>query len=454
MNRVAALAVLVLGLAWQAGPALGAGGATARPVSDTAAAGESEGAPPVVEGPVVLIEVTGAISPATVEYIRDGLTLAREKGASALVIQMDTPGGLLPSTQLIVKDLLGSEVATVVFIAPGGSGAASAGVFITMAAHVAAMAPGTNIGAAHPVSGSGGDIEGDMRTKVENFAASLSKTIAQERGRNAEWAEQAVRESVSVTEREALDLNVVDLIARDMPDLLTQLDGREVSINGEAVVLRTAEAVVIPHEMSLRQTILQYIANPNLAYMLMALGMLGLYLEFYNPGLLFPGVFGLICLLLGLWATQVLPVNYTGLALIALGVILMTAEVFTPSFGVLGLGGLVAFVLGSLFLFETPDSTIAVDRRLIGTIAAATGSTVLLMGWLVVRAHRAQPTSGAEGMIGEVGQVRRLLDAPGRAKVFVHGEYWDARVEGEVAAGDEVKVLAVEGLRLRVRRRA
>jgi len=457
VTRLAALAALVLGFAWQAGP--GAAGATARPVGDTAAVADSPAAvadspaaPRVIEGPVVLIEVTGAISPATVEYIRDGLMLAGEKGASALVIQMDTPGGLLPSTQLIVKDLLGSEVPSVVFIAPGGSGAASAGVFITMAANVAAMAPGTNIGAAHPVSGGGGDIEGDMRAKVENFAASLSKTIAQQRGRNAEWAEQAVRESVSITEREALELNVIDLIARDMPDLLTQLDGREVSINGDVAVLHTADAEILRHEMSLRQTILQYIANPNLAYMLMALGMLGLYLEFYNPGLLFPGVFGLICLLLGLWATQVLPVNSTGLALIALGVILMTAEVFTPSFGVLGLGGLVAFVLGSLFLFETPDSTIAVDRRLIGTIAAVTGSTVLLMGWLVVRAQRAQPTSGAEGMIGEVGEVRRLLDAPGRVKVFVHGEYWEARVEGDAAAGDEVEVVAVEGLRLRVRR--
>ncbi len=421
--------------------------AAVEPVAEAVAA-----EPKVFEGPVIAIRVDGAIGPVTVDHIRQGLAVAGERGAAALVIEMDTPGGLLPSTQLIVKDLLASKVPTVVYVSPGGSGATSAGVFITLAANIAAMAPGTNIGAAHPVSGTGEDIAGDMREKVENFAASLSKTIAQERGRNAEWAEQAVRESVSITETEALELNVVDLVARDLTDLIAQLDGREVTLSGEPAVLRTAKAVVVRHEMSTRQRILSFIADPNLAYMLMALGMLGLYLEFYNPGLLFPGVVGMICLLLGLWATQVLPVNYTGLALLALGVVLMVAEVFTPSFGVLGLGGLAAFVLGSLFLFDTPDSTIAVDRRLIGTIAVATGGSMLLIAFLAVRAHRLQPASGAEGMIGEIGKVRRLLDEPGEAKVFVHGEYWDATVEGEVAAGDRVEVLAVEGLRVRVKR--
>ncbi len=419
---------------------------------DTAGQESEAASPRTLEGAVVLIEVNGAISPATVEYIRDGLEVAREQKASALVVQMDTPGGLLESTKIIVKDFLGSEIPTVVYVGPSGSGATSAGVFITMAAHVAAMAPGTNIGAAHPVGGGGEDIEGDMRKKVENFAASLSKTIAQERGRNAEWAEQAVRESVSITEKEALELNVVDIVARDVGDLLEQIDGREVELKGEPVVLRTADATVVRHEMNVRQTILSFIANPNLAFALMALGMLGLYLEFYNPGLLFPGVFGLICLLLGLWATQVLPVNYTGLALLAVGVILMTVEVFTPSFGVLGLGGLVAFVLGALFLFETPDSTIAVDRRLIGAIAGTSGAIMLLMGWLVVRAHQRQPASGVEGMIGEIGRVRRVLSEPGHAKVFVHGEYWDARADDELSEGDEVEVTAVDGLHVRVRK--
>jgi membrane-bound serine protease (ClpP class) len=423
---------------------------------DSAPAGTGEPQAAVlrtVEGPVVLIEVDGGINPATVEYIRDGLAVAAERGASALVIRMDTPGGLLESTKMIVKDLLGSDTVTVVYVAPGGAGATSAGVFITMAAHVAAMAPGTNIGAAHPVSGGGEDIEGDMRKKVENFAASLSKTIAQQRGRNAEWAESAVRESLSITEKEALEINVVDLVARDLTDLIAQLDGREVTLaDGAPAILRTADAVVVEHEMNTRQKILNFIANPNLAYMLMALGMLGLYIEFYNPGLLFPGVVGLICLLLGLWATQVLPVNYTGLALLVVGLLLMTAEAFTPSFGVLGLGGLVAFVLGSLFLFETPDSTISVDRRLIAGIAGVIGTVVLLMGWLVVRAQRLQPASGVEGMVGEVGRVRRVVGDSGRAKVFVHGENWDAVVDGEAREGDQVEVIAVDGLTVRVRR--
>lgn len=412
---------------------------------------EKESGARVLDGPIVSIEVDGGITPATVEYIRDALAVSAERGAAALVIRLDTPGGLLESTKLIVKDLLGSSTVTVVYIAPGGAGATSAGVFVTMAAHVAVMAPGTNIGAAHPVAGGGQDIEGDMRKKVENFAASLSKTIAQQRGRNAEWAEQAVRESVSITEKEAVEINVVDFVARDMTDLIAQLDGREFTIDGNPVVLRTADAAIVRQEMTFRQKVLDLIANPNLAYMLMALGMLGLYIEFYNPGLLFPGVAGLICLLLGLWATQVLPVNYTGLALIVVGLALMTAEIFTPSFGILGVGGMIAFVLGSIFLFETPDSTIAVDRRLIGGIAGTTGAVVLLMGWLVVRAQRLQPASGSEGMLGEVGRVRRLVE-PGRAKVFVHGEQWDAVVEGEVAEGDEVEVTAVDGLKLRVRR--
>lgn len=446
MRALGRVAVVLLLLAAVMAPAVDEDGGDAPAAADEVAAAR------VLDGPVVTIEIDGGITPATVEYLRDALAVADERGAAALVVRLDTPGGLLESTRIMVKDLLGSKTVTVVYIAPGGAGAISAGVFITMAAHVAVMAPGTNIGAAHPVSGGGQDIEGDMRTKVENFAASLSKTIAQQRGRNAEWAEQAVRESVSITEKEAVEINVVDFVASDMKDLIAQLDGREFVIDGAPVVLRTTASATVAYEMTTRQKILSLIANPNLAYMLMALGMLGLYIEFYNPGLLFPGVAGLICLLLGLWATQVLPVNYTGLGLIVLGLALMTAEIFTPSFGILGVGGMIAFVLGSIFLFETPDSTIYVDRRLIGGIAATTGSVVLLMGWLVVRAQRLQPTSGVEGMVGEVGRVRRLVDDKGRAKVFVHGEHWDAVVEGAVAEGDEVEVTAVEGLKLRVRR--
>jgi membrane-bound serine protease (ClpP class) len=424
----------------------------ATPEGNGAAAKESKG--PARQGRVVRLVIDGGINPATADYIHEGINTAQTTGAEALLIQMDTPGGLLDSTKSIVKDILGAPLPVVIYVAPGGAGATSAGVFITLAAHVAAMAPGTNIGAAHPVGGQGENIDGDMGEKVENFAASLSRTIAQQRGRNVEWAEKAVRESVSITEREAVELKVVDVVADDTDDLLAKIDGREVDVNGRKVVLATAGAVVEEHEMRLRQRILDIIANPNLAYLLMMAGILGLYVEFTNPGLLFPGVAGAICLLLALSALQVLPINYTGLALIGLGLALLVAEVFLPSFGVLGVGGLVAFVLGSLLLFDTPDSTLTLDRRLVFTTAATLGFVVLTIGWLVVSAQRKRASVGVEAMIGEVGEVRRGADPSGKVKVFVHGEYWDAHTEEPLAVGDRVEVVAVRGMRMTVRRHA
>jgi membrane-bound serine protease (ClpP class) len=293
-----------------------------------------------------------------------------------------------------------------------------------------------------------------MREKVENFAASLSRTIAQQRGRNVQWAEKAVRESVSATEREAVELKVVDLVADDTEDLLAKIDGREVQVNGRKIAMATAGAAVEDHEMRLRQKILNIIANPNLAYLLMMAGILGLYVEFTNPGFLFPGIAGAICLLLALSALQVLPINYTGLALIALGLALLVAEMFVPSFGVIGVGGLVAFVLGSLLLFDTPDSTLTLDRRLVFTTAATIGLVVLTIGWLVVSAQRRPASVGVEAMVGELGEVRRSVDPSGRIKVFVHGEYWDAQTEEPLQVGDRVEVVSVDGMRLTVRRHA
>jgi len=424
--------------------------AEVEPAAAEAAAGE---APPVGRR-VLLLEINGTINPASADYIRDGIARAVAEGAEAVIIRLDTPGGLLDSAKEIVKDLLGAPVPTVVYVGPSGGGAISAGVFVTMAAHVAAMAPGTNIGAAHPVSGQGGDIEGDMGDKVENFAASLSRTIAQKRGRNVEWAERAVRESVSITESEALELHVVDLVARDIDDLLAQLDGRTVEMEGGGkVTLQTRAATIERMEMRLRQKVLDALANPTLAYLFLMAGLLGLYVEFTHPGVFFPGVAGAISLLIAMAALQILPVNYSGLALLALGLSLLIAEAFVPSFGVLGIGGLAAFVLGSLLLFETPESTLTIERGLIGGIATALGLCFLFIGWLVVNAHRRPVVGGAEGMVGEVGEVRRLLGA-NRAKVFVHGETWDATVEGAVREGDEVEVLSVEGLRVRVRARS
>ena len=369
-----------------------------------------------------------------------------------MVIQLDTPGGLLESAKVIVKDRLGAAVPVVVYVAPSGGGATSAGVFVTMAANIAAMAPGTNIGAAHPVTGGGQDIGGDMREKVENFTVSLGRTIAQQRGRNVEWAEKAVRESVSVTEQEAVKLKVVDLVASDVSDLLVKVDGRRVEIQGRPVVLHTANAVVQGYDMRLRQRVLDVIANPNVAYLLMMAGMLGLYVEFTSPGVVFPGAAGVICLLLAMEALQVLPINYTGLALVAVGAAMLGAEAFLPTFGIIGVAGIVAFVLGSLLLFDTPDSTVRVNRWLIAATALTLGAVTAVIGWLVIRTQRRRSSVGAEGMIGERGEVRRV-QTPGKVKVFVRGEYWDGDSDEPLEVGDAVEVSAVNGLRLRVRRR-
>jgi len=403
-------------------------------------------------GAVLLLVVDGMINPASADYIRDGIAAGAERGAAAVVVQLDTPGGLLESTKLIVKDMLGAAVPVIVYVAPSGAGATSAGVFVTMAANLAAMAPGTNIGAAHPVGGQGENIGGDLREKMENFTASLGRTIAQQRGRNVEWAEKAVRDSVSVTEREAVKLKIVDFVADSVDDLLAKANGRTVEVRGQKVVLNTAGAPVQRFEMRLRQRLLDLLANPNVAYLLMMAGLLGLYVEFTSPGVVFPGVAGAICLLLAAAALQVLPINYTGLALIGLGVAMLAAEAFLPSFGVIGVGGIVAFVLGSLLLFDTPDSTMRVDRGLIAGAALTLGTFTLVVAWLVVRAQRQRSSVGAEGMVGERGQVRRVL-VPGRkVKVFVHGEYWDAETDEPLEIGDTVQVAALTGLHMRVRR--
>ena len=303
------------------------------------------------------IAIDASINPAVGDFIRENIGQSAQEGALALIIQLDTPGGLLTSTKSIVKDMLGAPLPVILYVSPSGGGAGSAGVFITLAGHIAAMAPGTTIGAAHPVASGGQDIEGDMREKIENFTVSFIESIAQRRGRNVEWAEKAVRDSVSITEVEALEKNVIDLIATDVHDLLTQASGREVEVGSEKITLDFTAAQlsadrfnVVTIEMRLKHKVLNILADPNIAYLLMMAGMLGLYLEFSNPGLLFPGLAGGICLILALTAFQVLPINYTGLVLIGLGMALLIAEMFLPSFGILGVSGIAAFVLGLVVL--------------------------------------------------------------------------------------------------------
>jgi membrane-bound serine protease (ClpP class) len=400
---------------------------------------------------VDLIVIDAGINPATADFIHESIAAAEADAASALIIQLDTPGGLLESTKSIVKDLLGAPLPVVVYIAPGGAGAASAGVFVTLAASLAAMAPGTTIGAAHPVGGLGENVGGDMREKVENFAASLSKTIAQERGRNVEWAEQAVRQSASITEQEALKLHVIDLIAPSLEDLLRQATGREVTVNGRKVKLDLAGADIVRRDMRLKQKVLNILSNPNVAYLLVMAGILGLYVEFTHPGVFFPGVAGAICLLLGMTALQVLPINYSGLTLIVLGIGLLVSELFVPSFGILGVGGIVAFVLGSLLLFDTPESTLTLDPNIVYAAAATFGAFTLWVSYLVVRSQRRRSSLGGEGLIGEVGEIRERVDGHG-GKIFVHGEYWHAASDESIEVGEQAEVIHLNGMRLTVRR--
>jgi membrane-bound serine protease (ClpP class) len=387
------------------------------------------------------IVIEGAINPAVADFVHESIARAEADGAPALVIQLDTPGGLLPSAQAIVKDILGAPVPVLVYVAPSGSGAGSAGVFITLAAHVAAMAPGTNIGAAHPVGGQGEDIKGTLGKKIENFTASFSEAIAHRRGRNVEWAVKAVRESVSITAEEAAKTHVVDFVARDLDEVIAKAEGREVEVAGTkrtlhfASVRRDGHVLFTTYEMRLAQRFLNLLADPNIAYLLMMAGILGLYIEFTHPGVVFPGVAGAICLLLALAALQVLPVNASGLALLALGVGLLVAE---------------AFVLGSLFLFDTAGTGIAVARGLVFGVGGTLAAIMLAIAVLVVRAQRRPATGGAEGMIGAVGEARERLAPAGT--VVVRGEYWTAESEEVVDAGERVEVTGVDGLRLRVRR--
>jgi membrane-bound serine protease (ClpP class) len=321
-----------------------------------------------------------------------------------------------------------------------------------MAAHVAAMAPGTNIGAAHPVAGGGQEVKGVMGEKIENFTASFSESIAQKRGRNTEWAIQAVRKSVAITETEALKKNVVDIIAKDLDDLLNQADGRSVDLDGRKQVLALKGVRVMRYEMNLKQKVINAIADPNIAYLLMMAGILGLYMEFAHPGVIFPGVAGAICLLLAFASLQLLPINYTGLALILLGVALLVGEAFVPSFGVLGVGGIIALGLGSLLLFETPLSDFGVDRAIVFTAVGTVGSFVLAVSYLVFRSQRAKSTLGVEGLVGEIGEVRAKLSPKGR--IFVHGETWSAEADREIEVGEKVRVVRVDGMCLRVTRAA
>jgi len=393
-------------------------------------------------------QVEGVINPVIVEYMTDSIRRAEDARAVAVIFQLDTPGGLVDSTREIVKALLNANVPTVVYVSPSGARAASAGTFITIAGHVAAMAPGTNIGAAHPVSGEGKDIEGDMRQKAENDLAAFARLIAEKRRRNAEWAEKAVRDSVAVTEVEAREQRVIDLIADDVPDLIKKLDGWEVSLHGNTVTLHTAGATVRYHQMNWRQRLLAALSHPQIALMLLSLGSIGLLVELYNPGLIFPGVVGALALLLAFYSLQTLPINYTGLLLIGLGMVMFILEIKVTSFGMLALGGLVSMSLGALMLIDSPEEYLQIPLASIVLVVGTTATLFLLVAGAAVRSVGRKPVSGREGLLGALGTARERIDPTGA--VFAHGTLWSARSAIPIEAGATVRVVGVDGLRLTV----
>lgn len=406
---------------------------------------------------VDVISVNGVINPIVSGYISRGIRTAESDGAAALVIQMDTPGGLDTSMREIIQAILGSKVPVVVYVWPQGGRAASAGVFITIASHVAAMAPNTNIGAAHPVSlggspGTSQPSDDTMTAKVTNDAVAYIRGLATERGRNADWAEKAVRESVSITSAEARDLHVVDLVAADLPDLLRQLDGRQVKLPGGAVTLHTGDATVRQMDMGAVERFLLNISDPNIAFLLLSLAVTALFIEFTNPGAILPGVVGGISLLLALFSLGMLPVNYAALGLIFLAFILFILEIKIVSFGLLTVGGIASMVLGALLLFNDAPPELQVSRPLIALVALGTAGAFAFVVRAVRRVQRRRPTTGREGLIGDTAVARSDLDP--RGYVFLHGERWSAvSEEGHIAEGDRVVIVGKEGFTLRVRKK-
>ena len=401
---------------------------------------------------VEILTVDGTIVPVIADYIDRGISQAEEHGASVCVIELDTPGGLLDSTEKIVQKIMNAKVPIVVYVSPKGAWAASAGTFITLSAHIAAMTPGTTIGAAHPVSAGGEEIPEDQMKKIVEFSAKWMRSIAEERGRNMEEAELAVTESKSFTDVDALENNLVDLRAENLADLISQINGWNVTLaGGQEVILDTTNYGSTRNEMNAVEKFLQTISDPNIAYILFTLATIGLITEISNPGMVFPGVAGGISLLLAFYSLGVLNAYWGGIALVLLAVGLFIAEYFTSSFGLLTAGGIISLVAGSLILFSHSPG-IEVDKRLIaGVVVGITAFAIFVLG-AIIRGQRRRKTTGAEGMIGEIAIAKSPLDPTGT--VLTQGELWTATLEGgRVTPGEEVIIAKVEGLKLWVKKK-
>ncbi|MEA3221560.1 MAG: nodulation protein NfeD [Thermodesulfobacteriota bacterium] len=401
---------------------------------------------------IILLDVEGAITPPVASYIVENIDYGIEKGASAVIIRMDTPGGLDTAMRKIIKKEMNAHIPVIVYVAPQGARAASAGAIITLASDIAAMAPGTNIGAAHPVNiGAKSDKEDTTMTeKVTNDAVAYVRSIAHKRGRSEEWAEDIVRKSISTPSEEALKKGVIDIIANNTDDLIASLDGRKIKKNDVTFELKTKNANIIERPMGFRYRLLSTISNPNIAYILMMIGLAGLYFELANPGAILPGVVGGISLILAFFAFQALPVNYAGVALILLAIVLFIAEIKVPSFGLLTVGGVISLVLGSIILFRTPELYAKVSWGVLLPVTALFTAFFAISVFLVVKVHRKSPITGIDGLLGERAIVYKWK-SNGTGKVFCHGEYWEATGPPDIKKGAKVKITDVDHLELKIK---
>lgn len=398
--------------------------------------------------PIYIVHVHDTINPGLQDFIEHAIEVAEEDSAECLIIELDTPGGLVTAMRGIVKAMMNAKVPVVVYVSPSGAQAASAGVFITAAADVAAMAPGTNIGAAHPVTATGGDVPETMNEKVVNDLVAFVKSLAEERGRNAKWLEEAVRKSVSATAEEAFAQNVIDLVAQDLPDLLKQLDGWQVQRKGYQRTIHTHGKEIVPIEPGWRHKVLRAISNPNIAYILLMIGLAGLYFELSQPGVVLPGVIGAISLVLAFYAMQTIPVNYAGFILIVLAIIFFILEIKVASYGMLSLAGTLSLILGSLMLFHVPGQPFRVAMPVFIPTVLTVSAFFAGVAALAFRAQMRRPQVGVEALIGAEGTVTQALNPEG--KVFVQGELWNAESDRPLPEGARVRVVAVRNLKLHV----
>ncbi|ROR03108.1 NfeD family protein [Desulfosoma caldarium] len=398
--------------------------------------------------PIYIVHVHDTINPGLQDFIEHAIAVAEEDSAECLIVELDTPGGLVTAMRGMVKAIMNAKVPVVVYVSPSGAQAASAGVFITAAADVAAMAPGTNIGAAHPVTATGGDVPETMNEKVVNDLVAFVKSLAEERGRNAEWLEEAVRKSVSATAEEAFAQNVIDLVAQDLPDLITQLDGWQVQRKGYQRTIRTRGKEIVPIEPKWRHKVLRAISNPNIAYILLMIGLAGLYFELSQPGVVLPGVIGAISLVLAFYAMQTIPVNYAGFILIVLAIIFFILEIKVASYGMLSLAGTLCLILGSLMLFRVPGQPFRLAMPVFIPTVLTVSAFFAGVAALAFRAHMRRPQVGMEALIGAEGTVTQALNPEG--KVFVQGELWNAVSDEPLPKGARVRVVAVQNLKLHV----